>query len=125
MNQGELRGARWLYQSLIGVSAGGLTTVSSELAPRDAAWYVETGDVSHNGAVATHVAISLFDEANSVVLVGSSRQTGPGTPVAAGEPITFFRPIIVPPGWRLLGIALSLAAAETVNLRFLFRRIEV
>lgn len=97
----------------------------SDFAPKDAAWYVETGDVQHFGAVATHVAVSLFDENNSVVLLVSSRQTGPGTPMNAGEPITYPRPIVVPPGWRLLGIALNLAPAEQVNMRFLYRRLDI
>lgn len=116
--------ANWLFESPSAASGGGLTVALSTIVPLDSTYEVETADVRHNGVNPSHVAIALV-RGGDVVLLASSRQSGPGTPVNADEAVYLPRPVKVPPGWQLLFIALVLAAGEQVMGRMVWRRVAI
>lgn len=115
------RGAELLFDEVQAASAGGLTVAVGPSSPLDSVYVFDTADVRHQGAIASHVAIALI-RGGAVVLLVSSRQSGPGTPVAADEAVYLPRPVRVPPGWALLFIAQSLALGELVQGRMIYRR---
>lgn len=115
------RGAEVLFDEVQAASAGGLTVVVGPSTPLDSVYIFDTADVRHQGAGTSHVAIAML-RGGAVVLLVSSRQSGPGTPVAADEAVYLPRPVRVPPGWSLLFIAQGLGLGELVQGRMVYRR---
>jgi hypothetical protein len=90
-----------------------------EIAPADQLFEVEAADVFHNGAVATDLAIGLFQSGRVVLFVSSA--TDAARPLA-GVPVVLPRGVRVPPLWQLIAAANTLGAGESVTIRVMFRR---
>lgn len=114
---GERRGV-WELVTVVSTGPAAPGLAIAEPTPLDAVDEVIACDVVHTAAVATDLAIGLL---SGVAVLYRSSATDAARPLS-GVPVVLDRPVIIPPGWSLIGAANALGALETVTLRFLFRR---
>jgi hypothetical protein len=91
-------------------------TASTGFVPAEKVWWVPYCSLEHDDpALTTHLSINVND--NNVRTVAHSG----GADVTAGRKISIRRPLIVPAGWRIDGIAfVAPAAGQNLTLRYAY-----
>lgn len=94
----------------------GVAFANFPIVPADRYWYVPWWHIRHNDPAAKRLEWFL-EEKNfgNLVVIHSTIQEGNGAVIAANIDVGAPRPVLVPPGWRIVAGAAGIAAGQFIT----------